>query len=65
MCIIMTENVTQPKCPRGRPKKYHNDEDKKLAYNRQIKERMLRNPFHCNICKSKSKHGNKHTKKLK
>ena len=30
----MTENVIQPKRNRGRAKKYHNDEDKKLAYNR-------------------------------
>ena len=46
----MTENVIQSKCSSGRPKKYHNDEDKRLAHNRQIKECMLRNPFHCDIC---------------
>ena len=46
----MTENVIQPKRSHGKPKKYHNDKDKKLAYNRQIKECMLRNPFHCGIC---------------
>ena len=33
----MTENVIQPKRNHGRPKKYHNDEDRRLAYNRQIK----------------------------
>ena len=64
----MTENVIQLKRRRGRPKKYHNDEDKRLAYNRQIKECVLRNPFHCDIydgtyhMASKSKHlrSNKH-----
>ena len=68
----MTENVIQLKRSRGRPKKYHNDEDKRLAYYRQIKEFMLRNPFHCDICdhtyhmSSKSKHlrSNKHMKNL-
>ena len=68
----MTENVIQPKRSRGRLKKYHNDEDKRLAYNRQRKECMLRNPFHCNIgnhtyhMASKSKHlrSNKHIKNL-
>ena len=48
--MIMTENIIRPKRSRGRPKKYHNDEDKRLAYNRQIKECMLRNSFHCDIC---------------
>ena len=46
----MTENISQPKRNRCRPKKYHNDEDRRLAYNVQIKECMLRNPFHCDIC---------------
>ena len=57
----MTENVIQPKRSHGKPKKYHNDEDKRLAYNRKIKECMLRNPGQCAIsnrtyhiaCKSK------------
>ena len=68
----MTENVIQPKRSRGRPKKYHNAEDKRPAYNRQIKECMLRNPFQCDICDhtyhmaSKSKHlrSNKHVRNL-
>ena len=68
----MTENVIQPKRGRGRPKKCHNDEDKRLAYNRQIKEYIWRNPFHWDICNhtyhmaSKSKHlrSNKHIKSL-
>ena len=34
-----------PNSIRGRSKKHHNDEDKRLAYNRQIKECMLRNPY--------------------
>ena len=34
--ILMTESVIQPKRNRDRPKKYHNDEHKRLAYNRQI-----------------------------
>ena len=51
--MIMTENVIQPKRSRGRLKKYHNDENKRLAYNRQIKQCMLRNPFHCDICNSR------------
>ena len=46
----MTENVIQPKRSRGRPKKYHNNEDKILIYNRQTKECMLRNTFYCDIC---------------
>ena len=66
----MTENVIQPKRSRDRSKKYHNDEDKRLAYNIQIQECMLRNLFHCDICghtyhmASKSKHlrSNKHMK---
>ena len=70
--MIMTENVIQPKSHCGRPKKYHNDEDTRLTYNRQIKECMLRNPFQCDICDctyhiaSKSKHmgSNKHLKNL-
>ena len=68
----MTENVIQPKCSRGRPKKYHNDEHKRPANNRQITECMLRNLFHCDICNhtyhmaSESKHlrSNKHIKNL-
>ena len=68
----MTENVIQPERSCGRPKKYYNDEDKRLAYNRQIKECLLRNPFHHDICdhmyhmSSKSKHlrSNKHMKNL-
>ena len=68
----MTENVIQPKRSRSRPKKYYNDEDKRLTYNRQIKECMLRTPFHCDICNhtyhmgSKSKHliSNEHIKNL-
>ena len=68
----MTENVIQPKRSRGRPKKYHNNEDKRLAYNRQIKGCMLRNPFYFYICDhkyhmaSKNKHlrSNKHKKNL-
>ena len=59
----MTENIIQPKCSRGRPERYHdNGEDKRLAYNRQIKEWMLRSPFPYDICSctysmaSKSKH---------
>ena len=68
----MTENVIQPKRSRGRPKKYYNDEDKRLAYNRQIKECMLRNSFHCDIydhkyhmtSKSKYLRYNKHMKNL-
>ena len=58
----MAENVIQPKRSRSRPKEYHNDEDKRPAYNGQINECMLRNPFHCDICNhiyqmaSKSKH---------
>ena len=43
----MTEDVILPKRSRGRPKKYHNDEDRILAYYRQIKECMLRNTFQC------------------
>ena len=68
----MTENVIQPKCSRGRPKKYNNDEDNRLSYNRQIKECMLRNPSHCGICdhtyymssKSNNLRSNKHMKSL-
>ena len=68
----MTKNVIQPKRSHGRPKKYHNDEDKRLAYNRQIREYMLRNPLYCDICNhtyhmaSKNKHlrSNKHIKNL-
>ena len=64
----MTKNVIQPKRSHGRPKKYHNDEDKRLACNRQIKKYMLRNPCQYDICNrtyhiaSKSKHlsSNKH-----
>ena len=33
----MTENLIQPKRSRGTPKKYHDNEDKRLAYNREIK----------------------------
>ena len=68
----MTKNVIQPKRNRGRPKKYHNDEDRRAAYSIKIKECMLRNSFHCDICNrtyhmaSKSKHlrSNKHVKSL-
>ena len=50
--------------------KSKHDEDKRLTYNRQIKECMLRNPFHCDVCNhthqmaSKSQHlrSNKHIK---
>ena len=66
----MTENEIQPKLFQSRSKKYHDDEDRRLAYNRQIKECMLRNPFQCDICdhmarKSKHVRSNKHLKKLK
>ena len=27
----MTENVIQPECSHGRPEKYNNDKDKRLA----------------------------------
>ena len=37
----MTENVIQPNGSRGRPNKHHNHEDKRPAYNRQIKERIV------------------------
>ena len=68
----MTKNVIQPKRNRGGPKKYHDDEDKRLAYNRQINTCMLRNHFHCDICDhtyhmaSKNKHfrSNKHIRNL-
>ena len=58
----MTENVIQPKRSRGRPKNYHNYEDRRRAYKIQIKECILRNPFQWYICNrtyhiaSKSKH---------
>ena len=68
----MTEHLIQPKRSRGRPRKYHNDKDGRLAYNKQIKECMLRNPFQCDICdctyhmatKSKQMRSNKHLKNL-
>ena len=32
----MTENIIKPKRSRGRPKNYHNEEDRKLAYNASV-----------------------------
>ena len=45
-----TDNIDQPKRGRGRPKKYLTDEERKHAYNEQVKECMRRNPFYCNVC---------------
>ena len=58
----MTETVDKPKRGRGRPKKYHTEEEKKQADKRYVKECMERNPYYCEHCKrmyhmaSKSKH---------
>ena len=68
----MTETVYQAKSGPGRPKKYSTDEERRLAYNEQVKACMSRNPFYCNVCDhryhmaSKSKHlrTTKHIKNL-
>ena len=46
----MTETKDKPKRGRGRLIKYKTDEERRLAYNAQVKESMLRNPFHCDFC---------------
>ena len=63
--LIMTGNVIQQKRNRGKPKKYHNDEDRRLAYNVQLKECMLGNPFHCDICNRTYHMASKHLRSNK